>query len=200
MNPLLGLPGDTLLRKAVSLFARIYELSLASEFGVRSHELFLPLCYNVYWLHLVQVLCRQWVHEYIYPIVTRILCCVHVFPDPQDHLIFPLPPSLLSLNLGVGWNRCLFCDRACHWNVFPTFWAVARFCINHCPPHNETSLMRSESSIVCTVMQFGGKFDTMSILQSNHSRFTSRAHELPYCLFFARFTLPGMCFLLQSRP
>lgn len=102
--------------------------------------------------------------------------------------------------LGGRWSRYLVCDRACLWNVFPTFWAVARFCINHCPPHNETFLMRSESSIVYTVMQFGGKFDTMSILQSSHSRFTSRACEVPYCLFFARFIVPGVCFLLQSRP
>lgn len=31
---------------------------------------------------------------------------------------------------GRRWNRCLICDRACLWNVFPIVWAVVRFCIN----------------------------------------------------------------------
>lgn len=67
------------------------------------------------------------------------------------------------------------------------------FLLIHFPLHKERSLMRFEISTVYTEVQF------MSTLQSNPSRFTSRACELSY-LCFAWLIALGICFLHWSGP
>lgn len=107
-----------------------HELLVASWLGIRIHEFFIPLCWNVDQLDLVQFLYRQpqllWVHEFKCPVMTSTsgsssarwflnsVFCVGGDVIKRSHLCWALP--LVSARWPVM-SFCIYCHPVLRRNI-----------------------------------------------------------------------------------
>lgn len=121
-------------------------------------------------------------------------------PRPLALTIFPPLFCDATWTFGVCvWYWGTICGWALNWHLFSAPWEVVSFSISHL--HCTVSLPRwgPRAALIyrCRDRDWEG---SLSVQQNNNSRFLPGACELPSPGFLARFTVPGLCFLLWRKP
>lgn len=134
---MVDLPRATSLKNNESPFSG-HQLSIALQLGVRTLGILVSPYWNIYWLDLMQILCKQpwilWVHECSSPVVSR-------------RLYFPLFLLNLALMIIPFPSSMTFCEhwvQQPHGPLFSTPWLLKSFYVNHHLLHKEIYLMRTE--------------------------------------------------------
>lgn len=101
------------LKKTVSPCLRSHQLSLSPQLGVESCELLSAPCWSVYWLDLIQVVCRWpyllWVHVHSGSAVFRDTV-LFLSSQPLAHNVFLLPFLRRFLSLTGEGEPYILCE------------------------------------------------------------------------------------------